>query len=120
MDADIPYKFSIKKPEIKIQNLLTKFCFNKGLCSKSHNKTNSTNKLLVKYLFIKNLFLEDDNEPIIARLPRAFKNFARSYAVKIFDNRDQKIQLHITKAYVINLLNNLSIEIRSFNFCITL
>ena len=74
----------------------------------------------MKYLFIKNLFLEDDNEPIIARLPRAFKNYGRSYAIKIFDNRDQKIQLHITKAYVINLLNNLSIEIRSFNFCITL
>lgn len=62
-------------------------------------------------------FLE---EPNITKYSKAFKNYAQSYPVELLNLQDPESQLIIAKPYVKNLSKDLLVEMRCFNYQLTM
>lgn len=62
-------------------------------------------------------FLE---EPNITKYSKAFKNYAQSCPVELLNLQDPESQLIIAKPYVKNLSKDLLVEMRCFNYQLTM
>ena len=85
--------------------------FNKLLIKKPH--TNRVNNI---YLLHELPFYD---ELSVAKIPEAFKRYARSYKIKIIDSKDPLAQLEASKSSTEDLFKDLLNEMKGFKYQMT-